>query len=75
MIQIQYLSEVNMTYRQVYEMYDRAEDFREFAYKKKHEADNDDYVAEVDRDDLAALFDFITDVCDFLDNILNRDVE
>lgn len=63
-----------MTYRQVYEMYDRAEDFRKFAYKKKHEADNDDYVAEVDRDDLAALFNFLTEIRDFLDGILEREV-
>ena len=63
-----------MTYRQVYEMYDRAEDFRNFAYKKKHEADNDDYVAEIARDDLSALFNFFTEIRDFLDGILEREV-
>lgn len=63
-----------MTYRQVYEMYDRAEDFRNFAYKKKHEADNDDYVTEVARDDLSAMFNFLTGIRDFLDGILEREV-
>lgn len=63
-----------MTYRQVYEMRKKTEDYRKFAYKKKHEAENDFYVTEVARDDLAAMFNFFTEICDFLDGILEREV-
>lgn len=64
-----------MTYRKAYDLFQMAMECRRFLRKAIDKADvSDDRVAEMHEDYLEALFEFITDIRDYLDGVLEREV-
>lgn len=64
-----------MTYNEVFRTAKDAESLRAMAIVKLSDASSsDDYTAKVDRNELNAFVDFITDIRDFLEDILEREV-